>query len=225
MNDYIFTETYKQSRGGLMVSFPLWNKEMFLKKVLLLDLKEYGSIFRFGRVGGYMNLLKDMTLDTFEEIFPENPFSQQQITAFFRKEISLKYGQHKAKSELKALSKKVLEVGCHYLDFNGDEWVYLGKAYLILDKDAYRDTWGKLKNDPVVIEGLAFIDSYAIKYRKNKDFADRITVLKSLKKFKEKVEGKFFELPESKEFKYESGKSTNSYGFRGNERIVTVKFL
>lgn len=224
MKQYIFTETHKQSRGGLMVSFPLWDKEMFIKHVTKLSKKEYGSIFRFGAIGGYMNLLKDMSLETFEEVFPENPFCVEHITLFFRKEISLKYGEHKAKSELKFLPKKEIIAGKSYIDHNGDEWVYIGEVEQTIDKMAYYDSWNSRKKDytPEVKQGYGFLFVRDLSYGNH---ADRVTVLKTMKKFvsKVEVEQKLFQVPESKELKYESGASKS--GYRWHERIVTLKFL
>lgn len=207
-----------------MVSFPIWDTESFIKVINKLDKKEYGAIFRFGSIGGYMCLLKDMSLETFEEIFPENPFCKEHITLFFRKEISLKYGEHKAKSELKFLPKKEIIAGKSYIDHNGEEWVYIGEVEQTIDKMAYRDRFysGKKDYKPEVNKGYGFLFVRDLSYGSH---ADKVTVLKTMKKFvcKVEVEQKLFQIPESKELKYESGASKS--GYRWHERIVTVKFL
>lgn len=221
MKQYVFTQTHNSSRGGLMVSFPLWNKDMFINHVNKLDKKEYGSIFRYGSVGGYMNNLKDMSLEEFYQIFPENPFCEEHITLFFRKEISLKYGEHKAKSQIKPVSKRDLKIGFRYKDFSGNEWIYFGYVEKTIDKTAYMSQWSK--KDPEVLTGHAFLFAYDLRY--TNEIADRIDILKSIKKLMYQTgEEEEFYLPESKELKYESGVSNHS-SYRGNERIVTVKFL
>lgn len=204
-----------------MVSFPIWDTESFIKVINKLDKKEYGSIFRFGSIGGYMCLLKDMSLETFEEIFPENPFCKEHITLFFRKEISLKYGEHAEKSKIKPLSKRELKIGFTYKDFSGHDWIYLGQVEKIIDKTAYRSKWEQVT--PQTLKGHGFLSAWDLRYLY--EIADRLDVLISVKRLMSQVgDEQVLGIPASKEFIYRSGESKNS-NYRGNERIVTVKFL
>jgi hypothetical protein len=101
--NYIFTTTSSGDRTNIMASFPLWNKEMFLKSVKSGG--NYGR-YRYGKIGGYISLVKDMLLEEFDQVFSPDEFTTKEITEIFRKEISLKYGEHAEKAKIKPLTKK-----------------------------------------------------------------------------------------------------------------------
>lgn len=121
---YIFTKTHSGDKTNIMSSFPLWDINMFLKEVS--DKKGWRERFRYGYIGGTMELLKDMRLEEFEQVFSGHNFTPEQITELFRKEISEKYGKHKELKEIVPLKKKDLVRGGVYLDLNNNRVLYLG---------------------------------------------------------------------------------------------------
>lgn len=208
---YIFTETASGDRTNIMSSFPLWDKEMFLERVKSQKSKYHGR-YRYGKIGGYVSLLKDMLLEEFEQVFSADDFTIEQITEIFRKEISEKYGKHAEDKKIKPLSKKELERGCVYKDFSGSEWLYYGEVEQITDTTYLKSQYNK---KPVNIEtGLGFA-WYHSEYKPSAG----ITVLKSPKKLKNKVEGVKFELENI--YIYETGKMY--YDFM--EKRVELKLL
>ena len=92
---YIFTVTTSGDRTNIMTGFPLWDKEMFLENVKKGT--NYGR-YRYGVMGGHVWLLKDMSLIEFDQVFSPEEFTAKEITELFRKEISLKYGEHAEKA-------------------------------------------------------------------------------------------------------------------------------
>lgn len=118
MKEPIFIQTSRGDRTNILANFKLLSKESFIKSV-----KENKSgQYRYGYIDGTVDNLVSMRLGEFEKVFPEQPFTQEEITREFRKEISEKYGKHAIK--VKAL--KILERGGVYLDKNGGRYVYLG---------------------------------------------------------------------------------------------------
>lgn len=178
--DYIFTATTSGDRTNIMASFPLWNKEMFLKNV---KNGKSNDRYRYGKVGGYMHLLKDMLLEEFDQIFSSEEFTIKEITELFRKEISLKYGEHAEKAKIKPLAKKDLERGCVYKDFSGATYLYFGEVEKITDK-TYKKRYPSEKKPIEVEKGYGFGWYYV-----NIEFNADIQVLKSPKRLMEKVEG------------------------------------
>lgn len=181
MKDYIFTKTCNSSRGGLMVNFPLWDKKMFIFHFLKSG-KEWRDQYRYGKIGSYMYNFKDMSLEEFDKIFPEQPFTVEQITELFRKEVSLKYGEHKRKSELKTVPAKDIVLGGIYIDINGDKWVNLGLVKKIIDKGYYKPSYNREKYPIIEQKGHGYIDlDYYLKYPS--EIADRAQVMKTKKRF------------------------------------------
>ena len=168
---YVFTITISGDRTNIMTSFPLWDKEMFLSEI---KGKQWRHKYRYGYIGGTMELLKEMRLDEFESLFDENTFTKEQITEFFRKEISEKYGKHKELKEIVPLKKKDLVRGGVYLDFNNYKYMYLGEV-----------EWSEKKErkDANVKKGNGFSHfCYDIFTDKN---APNVEVLSGIKKLKE----------------------------------------
>ena len=198
---YIFTETASGDRTNIMSSFPLWNKEMFLEKVR----NQYKHIgrYRYGKIGGYVSLLKDMSLEEFESVFSPNDFTINQITELFRKEISEKYGKHAEDKKIKPLSKKELERGCVYEDFQGNKWIYYGEVEQQLDR-TYLRTYQSGKKPVEIKTGLGF----KLYYSGEKPSAV-VDIIKSPKKLKTKIENIKFEL--SSKYTYETGKMYFQY--------------
>lgn len=178
--NYIFTITASGDRTNIMASFPIWNKEMFLKHVK--EGKNYGR-YRYGTIGGYMTLLKEMDLLEFDSVFSPEDFTAKEITELFRKEISLKYGEHAEKAKIKPIAKKDLERGCVYKDFSGQSYLYFGEVEKTTDK-TYKKIYQSEKKPLEVERGYGFEWYY-----ENKSFNARIDVLKSPKRLMEKVEG------------------------------------
>lgn len=210
---YIFTETASGDRTNIMSSFPLWNKEMFLKRVRNQQSKYHGR-YRYGKIGGYVSLLKDMNLEEFESVFSADDFTTEQITEIFRKEISEKYGKHAEDKKIKPLSKKELERGCVYEDFQGIKWLYYGEVEQITDT-TYLKTYQSEKKPVEVKTGLGF-QSY---YRADHKPSAIVDVIKSPKKLKTKVENIKFEL--NNKYTYETGKRSYSW----NEYKVELTLL
>lgn len=211
---YIFTETASGDRTNIMASFPLWNKEMFLENVKKQG-KYYGR-YRYGKIGGYISLLKDMHLEEFDSIFSSDEFTVEQITKIFRKEISKKYGKHAEDKKIKPLSKKELERGCVYEDFTGNRWLYFGDVEQIKDY-TYLKTYQSDKKPLEIKLGLGF-NWY---YKEDFEFSGGIDVLKSPKKLKNKVENIKVDL--NKTYTYETGK--RSFGWGANEYKITLNLL
>lgn len=210
----VFTQTTSGDRTNIMSSFQLWSKETFLKKVK--EDNSYGR-YRYGYIdGGYVSLLKDMRLDEFETVFDPTFFNPAEITEIFRKEISEKYGEHKAKKELKSLKKSEIERGYTYLDVNGNEWLYLGQVEQTTDK-TYLRTYQSEKKPVEVVTGNGFIDSYYID--RPQSYPINVDVIKSMKKLVSKVDKPKVEFLD--EYVYQTGKMTYSF----SERKVTLKFL
>ena len=213
IEQYIFTETASGDRTNIMSSFPLWNKEMFLEQVKNQKSKYHGR-YRYGKVGGYVSLLKDMYLEEFESVFSADEFTVEQITEIFRKEISEKYGKHAEDKKIKPLTKKELERGCVYEDFQGRKWLYYGEVEKIYDA-TYLRTYQSDKRPLETEIGLGF-QSY---YRADHKPSAILDVIKSPKKLKAKVEGLKFEL--NNRYIYETGKTNYSW----NEYKVEVNLL
>lgn len=203
-DNYIFTETASGDRTNIMSSFPLWNKQMFLENVKNQKSKYHGR-YRYGKIGGYVSLLKDMNLEEFESVFSAEEFTTEQITEIFRKEISEKYGKHAEDKKIKPLSKKELERGCVYEDFQGHKWLYYGDVEHVTDH-TYLKTYQSEKKPLEIKIGLGF-QSY---WRADHKPSAQIDVIKSPKKLKTKVENIKFEL--NSKYTYETGKKISHWG-------------
>lgn len=210
---YIFTETASGDRTNIMSSFPLWNKEMFLERVRNQQSKYHGR-YRYGKIGGYVSLLKDMNLEEFESVFSADDFTTEQISKIFRKEISEKYGKHAEDKKVKPLSKKELERGCVYEDFQGKKWLYYGEVEQVTDH-TYLKTYQSEKKTVEVKTGLGF-QSY---YRADHKPSAILDVIKSPKKLKTKVENIKFDL--NNKYTYETGKRNYSW----NEYKIELNLL
>lgn len=209
-NNYIFTVTSNGDRTNIMSSFPLWNKQMFLDNVK--QGKNNGR-YRYGMIGGYISLLKEMYLEEFEQVFSPAEFTSKEITEVFRKEISEKYGEHAEKAKIKPLSKKELERGCVYEDFSKGKWLYYGEVEQIIDK-TYLRTYQYDEKTLEINKGFGF--HY---YYNGINLTSNITVLKSPKKLMKKIENLNIHLEE--QYIYETGRG--NYSFR--EQKIILKLL
>ncbi len=185
--NYIFTVTASGDRTNIMADFPLWDKEIFLEN--MKKGKGYGGRYRYGRIGGYMSLLKLMLLEEFDKVFSPDEFTKEQITELFRKEISLKYGEHAEKAKIKPISKKDLERGCVYKDFGGQLFLYFGMVEQTTDT-TYKKTYQSEKKPVEVKTGHGF----EWFYNEKSISASNIDILKNPKRLMEKVEGIKIEL-------------------------------
>lgn len=150
-SETIFIKTKSGARTNILANFTLMDKKMFLED-LNKNSKGYWDQYRYGKIGGVVNNLKEMTLQDFEREFEANNFTSEQITKLFRKEISLKYGEHKELAKIKPLTKKDLVRGNVYEDFNGIKYLYLGRV--IKEKTPDRKFNGCVS---IVEEGLGFL--------------------------------------------------------------------
>lgn len=208
-SNLIFIPTFSGDRTNIMAGFQLLSKGQFLQGVK--DSKLSGRI-RYGKVGGWVSLLKEMHLDEFEENFSADEFSKGEITELFRKDISMKYGIHGEKAEIKPLTKKELKPGFIYTDFTGNDYLYLGEVEMETDS-TYLKTYQSDRKPIEVQRGLGFIRWYNNQEVK----AGSIQVLKGIKKFIKKAD--FPQIKLEKEYVYESGKMAYHY----HERKITVK--
>jgi len=181
-NQIIYIKTHRGDRTNIMAGFQLWNKESFIKNVLETK-KGYRDSYRYGSVGGFVKNIKEMPLSLFDTEFgyTNHPFTEEQITEIFSKEISMQYGLHKKRSEIKAMSKKDLVIGKVYkVASNGDKNLYLGKVKRTTTKPS-QQSW---KPDEVVSveEGYGFL--YISPYGGNITVeAYNVSILKNVKKF------------------------------------------
>lgn len=208
MTEYIFTKTSSGDRTNIMASFQLWDKGMFLEDVKKNH--KFGR-YRYGKIGGWVMLLKDMTLEEFDSIFSPADFTVEQITDIFRKEISLKYGKHAEQAKIKPLGKKDLERGCLYKDFNNSIYLYLGK---VRKTEIFKN-----KDLDYTKEGYGF--RYVWSAGESVDFsklANDAEVLKSIKKLVSKVESPYIELNN----KYQ-GNGWERYSY--NKTEITLELL
>lgn len=208
-SNLIFIPTFSGDRTNIMAGFQLLSKEQFLKGIK--DSKLSGRI-RYGKVGGWVSLLKEMHLDEFEENFSPEEFTKEEITELFRKDISMKYGIHGEKAKIKPLTKKELEPGFIYTDFTGNDYLYLGEVERVVDA-TYLKTYQSGKKPITIEKGLGFIWWYNNKEVK----ANNVYVLKGIKKFIKRAD--FPQIKLEQEYAYESGKMTYS----SNECKITVK--
>lgn len=198
---YVFLGTWRTSRGGLGAGIEVYDKDKIIN-LIKSDKKSRGwfSSFRYVKVNdGSSSLLKDMRLDEFEELFDVDLFTPQEITRFFRKEISEKYGEHAIRNQQKRISKKDLEVGRVYVADNGSEYFYFGKIkgslYTPEKKNSYY-SWSHRSAKTEEFEGFCCEYNYE-KKGELKDVFNGLytpTTLKSVKKFIE-VKDKFIEVP------------------------------
>jgi hypothetical protein len=167
---YVFLGTWRTSRGGLGAGIEVYDKETIIKKLKGDTKKHWINSFRYAKVNeGCSSLIKEMRLEEFEEIFELDLFTPDEITKFFRKEISDKYGEHSIRKEMKRISKKDLEVGRVYLADNGDEVYYFGniKGSLYTPEKEY--SYWSSRIEPAKteeFEGYCFVDCY----NKNRKF-------------------------------------------------------
>jgi hypothetical protein len=102
----------------------------------------YLGTFRYAKVNeGSTNLLKHMTLDEFEELFGADLFTSEEITQYFKKEISDKYGEHARIKKLDRIPKKDLEIGCVYIENSSGYFLYLGKIKGYLYTTSKKGNW------------------------------------------------------------------------------------
>lgn len=123
------------------------------KQAIITEIKKgtNGNI-RYGKLGGYVHLLKDMDLEEYETEFADAGFTEKEVSRYFRKEISEKYGEHKTRNEMKILGIKHLKPMYVYKDIYGYEWLFLGKVHRITTSE-----W-KSKNEDIT--GNGFIRLY-----------------------------------------------------------------
>jgi len=210
---YIFTSTTSGDRTNIMASFQLWDNEMFMEDVKKNS--HYGR-YRYGVIGGWVNLLKDMTLEEFDTVFDAEDFTKEQITSLFRKDISLKYGIHGEQAKIKPLGKKDLERGYTYETVSGQQYLYLGEVERITDKTYLRNYQSDKK--PIETEkGFGFLWVYS--NWKVKITPESAHVLKSIRKFSKKVDTPKIELDQ--QYIYESGKQH----WQSNESKVILNLL
>ena len=199
MEKYIFTKTSSGDRTNIMATFPLWTKNMFLKDVK--NSQDRGR-YRYGKLGEYISLLKDMRLEEFNEVFSKEDFTDSELKLLFRKEISENFLE---KVTIKALPKKDIVRGYVYEDLSGYKWLHYGKV---------RRTVTVSGKEKFVEEGFGFTQVYQEPVEP-KHYA---TILKTVKKFKSKDDS--FTRVDFKESYVLEGKD-----WMGHKRIETLEIL
>lgn len=156
MKDEVIYIDTSRGRYGLNASIKILNTELVVD---LIKNNKAGGGIRYGQVGSYMGLLKEMPLEKFEQIFDPTVFTPDQITRYFRKEISMKYGKHLERSKIKRLPQKEVVRGGVYLTDTGYKYIYLGLVELKTVQDdsyyqketvetghGYKSVYGDLSN-------------------------------------------------------------------------------
>lgn len=152
-----------------MSTFPLWTKDMFLEDVK--NSQDRGR-YRYGKLGEYVSLLKDMRLEEFKEVFSKEDFTDSEFKLLFRKEISENLLE---KVIIKALPKKDIIRGYVYEDLSGYKWLYYGRV---------RRTKTISGREQSVEEGFGFTQVY----QEPEEPKYHATILKTTKKFKSRVD-------------------------------------
>lgn len=126
---YIFMGTWRTSRGGLGAGIEVFDKEKLINKIKSSEQRGWLHQLRYAKVNeGYSELLSLMNLLEFEEVFDPSIFTPKEITTYFRKEISEKYGEHAIRKTLRRIPKKELKIGGLYKTDTDEEYFYLGKC-------------------------------------------------------------------------------------------------
>lgn len=224
---YVFIKTTGSSRCNIHAGFDVFDKDTLIRYIKS-DKKGWGQL-RYAKInGGGASLLSHMTLKEFEECFEPDTFTREEITRYFRKEISEKYGKHAVKATLPRISKKDLEIGRAYKVENGDIYYYLGRCKGIFYEPAYKMyySWSSPERKRE-FEGYYFPRAYrrdegftdktledklVSKYRTGESSVYYPDCIKSIKKFVEKLDHKI-EVPRHFEHKDSSG------------RILKIEFL
>lgn len=195
MKEPIFIQTSRGDRTNILANFKLLSKESFIQSV-----KESKSgQYRYGYLDGTVDNLTAMRLEEFEQVFPEQPFTQEEITREFRKEISEKYGTHAIKE---AFLKK-FERGGVYLNKYGQKYAYLGKVRKSFTK------YGKKE----VTEGNGFCYLYS------EPFVIRAGSVEVLKTFMTNIREKIGEISLEKEY------SQAHSSYYGNGSLTEIELL
>jgi len=154
---------------------------------------------RYGEVNvGYTDLLKFMSLETFEANFDPSVFTPEQVTEFFRSEISEKYGIRSVTKTMKRIPKSELEVGRVYLTENKDEYIYLGRVKETIVEDYPGCIYRSKFNETIINEGYGHIQYYKNDYTKIEEWCEYGVdyPIKNPKKFIEATDIKF-EVPKN----------------------------
>ena len=200
----VYMITYSGARTNIMADFQLLDKEgliEFLKK------GAFGKI-RYGKIGSYVKLLREMTLEEFELEFDGTLFDLETITEHFRKDISLVYGRHKQEKEMKAIPSKKLQKFHAYEDVHGSKYIYLGKA----ERTEIIGT-----REPVVQSGNGFISVWS-KFEPTDQQMTYAHILKTSKKLVKDLGKVEHEFKDFYEVEY-----NRPYG--GGHHRVTLKLL
>ncbi|BAO04825.1 DNA-binding protein [Clostridium botulinum B str. Osaka05] len=227
---YIFMGTWRTSRGGLGAGIEVFDKEKLVNKIKSSEQKGWLHQLRYAKVNeGYSELLSLMSLSEFEEVFDPSIFTPKEITTYFRKEISEKYGEHAIRKTLKRIPKKELKIGGLYKADTDEEYFYLGKckgSYYQPEIKSYHSYFSTEKNQE--FEGYVYekktnykeqndITSLLVNIHKKRDKTSCSLVykpycIKSVKKFVEDLNYQI-KIPKTFEFTDDDG------------RILKIEFL
>lgn len=123
---YVFLITRTGGRTNICSDIEVLSKEKLIEHIKNSENKGYlAPKIRYCKVDeGITHLLSHMPLEEFNNVFSQSDFSENEITMFFRKEISNKYGLHSKKR----IPKKDLEIGGIYRDEKDNYFLYFGKC-------------------------------------------------------------------------------------------------
>ncbi len=229
---YIFIITTGSSRCNIHADFEVLDVDQISKEIKKSIKPHDTPMIRYAKVGGGACLLKNMRIDEFEKVFKGNDFTSDQITRYFRKEISEKYGTHAEMNRIKRIPKKLMIPGHIYENDRRDNYLYLGKGeYDLFDfrGDGYWSTGSKstYKEGYLYIYVGSHIDKRYFDYICNKrgfsggdetnkqgDYLKSPECTKMLRKFIKDTG-----------FVVELSKTINVSSYRGDKLSITLKDL
>jgi len=130
-DQYIFIITRSGDRSNILSYFQVITKEDFISVIKTLEKKDWCTVYRFAKIGGYAENVKFMSLVDFENAFTIEEIGslpKEIITALFRKEVSEMYGTHSETKLMKVIPKKDLVPGQSYFTETGKEYFYFGRV-------------------------------------------------------------------------------------------------
>jgi hypothetical protein len=152
-------------------------------------------MLRYAQIGkGPAEKLKSMSLELFNKLFDASMFTPKEITEYFRKEISEKYGEHKTRENPKGIKKSQLEIGRVYETEGEDKYIYFGKVNYTKSypsKKYSNGNWEDVINSVTDIGYLhVYVRNNKIKFEEYIYPNSYLYTLKNPKKFKLACNGK-----------------------------------
>ncbi len=182
---YVFMITQRGDRTNIMANFQLLSTEGIIEEIKNSK-KRWGGSIRYGQLGGTVSNLKDMLLTEYEPLFKDADFTPEQVSQFFRKEISEIYGKHKIMNESVRIPKKDLEIGRLYELVNGDKVFYFGKISGTLYTPARKYSSYRNDDEPSTRELYGYLDMNGYKVEEKTNIKD--VLIRSYKNYNNKMD-------------------------------------